>query len=139
MMRKEATLLPSFSSRCFWPLLYHSLAAATLGNSSKTTRLGGPAPESASGTATTTAPAIIRCSYSISSAIWNAARFVPATFTAPTWENVLKPVVARYRGKVSCIYFRADAGFANPDIYEYLEAEGVKYVARPTTCAGPMF
>jgi hypothetical protein len=35
---------------------------------------------------------------------------------------VLKPVVARYRGKVSRIYFRADAGFANPDICEYLEA-----------------
>jgi hypothetical protein len=43
--------------------------------------------------------------------------------SADGWENVLKPVVARYRGKVSRIYFRADAGFANPDIYEYLEAE----------------
>jgi hypothetical protein len=47
--------------------------------------------------------------------------------SADGWENVLKPVVARYRGKVSRIYFRADAGFANPDIYEYLEAQGVKY------------
>jgi hypothetical protein len=27
---------------------------------------------------------------------------------------VLKPVVARYQDKVSRIYFRADAGFANP-------------------------
>jgi Transposase DDE domain group 1 len=27
------------------------------------------------------------------------------------WEGVLKPVVERYRGKVSRIYFRADAGF----------------------------
>jgi hypothetical protein len=50
--------------------------------------------------------------------------------SADGWENVLKPVVARYRGKVSRIYFRADAGFANPDIYEYLEAEGVKYAIR---------
>jgi Transposase DDE domain group 1 len=43
--------------------------------------------------------------------------------SADGWESVLKPVVARYRGKVSRIYFRADAGFANPDVYEYLEAE----------------
>ena len=39
--------------------------------------------------------------------------------SADVWEGVLKPVVARYRGKVSRIYFRADAGFANPEVYEY--------------------
>jgi hypothetical protein len=39
---------------------------------------------------------------------------------------VLKPVVARYQGNISRIYFRADAGFANPEVYEYLEAEGIK-------------
>jgi len=49
---------------------------------------------------------------------------------ADGWENVLKPVVGRYRAKVSRIYFRADAGFVNPDVYEYLEAEGVKYAIR---------
>jgi hypothetical protein len=43
---------------------------------------------------------------------------------------VLKPVVTRYRSKVSRLYFRADAGFANPDVYEYLEAEGIKYAIR---------
>jgi hypothetical protein len=42
----------------------------------------------------------------------------------------LKPVVARYKGKVSRIYFRADAGFANPDVYECLEAERIKYAIR---------
>jgi hypothetical protein len=84
----------------------------------------------ACGTATTTAPAIIRCSCSISSAIWNAARFVPAMFTRRRLGECAEAVVARYRGKVSRIYFRADAGFANPDIYEYLEAEGVKYAIR---------
>ena len=47
--------------------------------------------------------------------------------SADGWDGVLKPVVARYQGKVSRIYFRADAGFANPDVYEYLEAEGIKY------------
>jgi hypothetical protein len=36
----------------------------------------------------------------------------------------------RYQGKVSRIYFRADAGFANPEVYEYLEAEGIKYGIR---------
>ncbi len=50
--------------------------------------------------------------------------------SADGWESVLKPVVARYRGKVSRIYFRADAGFANPDVYEYLEVERIKYAIR---------
>ena len=30
----------------------------------------------------------------------------------------------------SRIYFRADAGFANPDVYEFLEAEGIKDAIR---------
>ena len=46
------------------------------------------------------------------------------------WDGVLKPVVARYQGKVSRIYFRADAGFANPDVYEFLDAEQIKYAIR---------
>ncbi len=46
------------------------------------------------------------------------------------WDGVLKPVVARYQGKVSRIYFRADAGFANPEVYEFLEAEQIKYAIR---------
>src|SRR6266566_5157510 len=46
------------------------------------------------------------------------------------WGAVLKPVVARYQGKVSRIYFRADAGFANPEVYEFLEAEQIKYAIR---------
>ena len=50
--------------------------------------------------------------------------------SADGWEGVLKPVVTRYRGKGSRLYFRADAGFANPEIYEYLEAEGIKYAIR---------
>ena len=28
------------------------------------------------------------------------------------------------------IYFRADAGFANPEVYEFLEAERIKYAIR---------
>ena len=50
--------------------------------------------------------------------------------SADEWEGVLKPVVARYQGKVWRIYFRADAGFANPEVYEYLEAEAIKYAIR---------
>jgi Transposase DDE domain group 1 len=43
---------------------------------------------------------------------------------------VLKPVVMRYKGKVTRIYFRADAGFANPEVYEFLEGERIKYTIR---------
>ena len=50
--------------------------------------------------------------------------------SADEWEGVLKPVVARYRGKLSRIYFRTDAGFANPDVYERLEGERIKYAIR---------
>jgi Transposase DDE domain group 1 len=50
--------------------------------------------------------------------------------SADDWDGVLKPVVARYQGKVSRIYFRADAGFANPEVYEFLEAERIKYAIR---------
>ncbi|MBM3395876.1 MAG: IS1380 family transposase [Betaproteobacteria bacterium] len=50
--------------------------------------------------------------------------------SADGWHGVLEPVVARYRGRVSALYFRADAAFANPDVYEYLEAERIKYAIR---------
>jgi hypothetical protein len=50
--------------------------------------------------------------------------------SADGWGVTLKPIVARYQGKVSRIYFRGDAGFANPDVYEYLEGEGIKYAIR---------
>src|SRR5262249_41743551 len=54
--------------------------------------------------------------------------------SADGWDDVLKPVVARYQGKVSRIYFRADAAFAMPEVYEFLEAERIKYASgyRPT-------
>ena len=41
---------------------------------------------------------------------------------------MLKPVVARYQGKVSRIYFRADAAFAMPEVF--LEAERINYAIR---------
>jgi len=52
---------------------------------------------------------------------------VPATCAADGWDGVLKPVAAR---KVSRIFFRADAAFAMPEVYEFLEAERIKYAIR---------
>jgi hypothetical protein len=50
--------------------------------------------------------------------------------SANGWRAVLEPVVARYRGTVMRLYFRGDAAFANPEIYEFLEAEGIGYAIR---------
>ena len=49
--------------------------------------------------------------------------------SADGWRAVLEPVVARYRS-VKRLYFRGDAAFANPEIYEFLEAEGIGYTIR---------
>ena len=37
---------------------------------------------------------------------------------------MLEPVIARYRERGLDLYFRADAAFAKPEVYELLEAEG---------------
>ena len=50
--------------------------------------------------------------------------------SAHGWKEVVEPVVARYRSKFKRRYFRADAAFANPEVYEFLEAEGFKYAIR---------
>jgi hypothetical protein len=50
--------------------------------------------------------------------------------SADGWRTVLEPVVSRYRGTVKRRYFRADAAFANPEVYEFLEAKGMGYVIR---------
>src|SRR5215208_6071150 len=50
--------------------------------------------------------------------------------SADGWRAVLEPVVARYRGKVKRLFFRADAAFAGPELYEFLEARGIKYAIR---------
>ncbi len=44
--------------------------------------------------------------------------------SAADWRAALEPVVVRYRGKMKRRYFRGDAGYANPDIYEFLGVEG---------------
>lgn len=50
--------------------------------------------------------------------------------SADGWKDVLEPVVERYRDKVKRQYFRADAAFANPEVYAFLEEEGFKYAIR---------
>ena len=46
-------------------------------------------------------------------------------------------MIARYRERGVALYFRADAAFAKPEIYELLEAEGIRYAipgCRLTRC-----
>ena len=50
--------------------------------------------------------------------------------SAHGWREVLEPVVARYRDRKLRRYFRGDAAFASPDIYEFLEAEDYTYAIR---------
>ena len=79
----------------------------------------------------TPAPAITRCSCSTSLATSKrCALRAGNVHSADGWDDVLKPVVARYQRKVSRIYLRADAAFAMPEVYEFLEAERIKYAIR---------
>jgi len=50
--------------------------------------------------------------------------------SAADWRDVLEPVVARYRDRMKRRYFRGDAAYANPGIYEFLESEDYKYTIR---------
>jgi Transposase DDE domain group 1 len=55
--------------------------------------------------------------------------------SAEDWRLVLEPAVERYRIRDLRRYFRADAAFAKPEIYEFLEAEGYAYAIRLPTNA----
>jgi hypothetical protein len=50
--------------------------------------------------------------------------------SADGWRDVLVPVVERYKERQVRLYFRGDAAFASPAIYDYLEAEGMLYAIR---------
>jgi hypothetical protein len=50
--------------------------------------------------------------------------------SAEDWRLVLEPVIARYRARGGALYFRADAAFAKPELYELLELEGIRYAIR---------
>ena len=50
--------------------------------------------------------------------------------SAEDWRSVLDPVVARYRDGDIRRFFRGDAAFARPEVYEYLEEERFLYAIR---------
>ena len=50
--------------------------------------------------------------------------------SADRWKELLEPIVARYERKTVRQYFRGDAAFAKPEIYEYLGGEGL-FVCHP--------
>jgi hypothetical protein len=57
--------------------------------------------------------------------------------SAEDWCLVLEPVIARYRERGVDLYFRADAAFAKPEIYELLEA--IWCCRRTGPCGGPIY
>jgi hypothetical protein len=50
--------------------------------------------------------------------------------SAKDWLSVLEPIVTRYHDLQIPRYFRADAAFATPEIYEFLETKGYEYAIR---------
>ena len=62
---------------------------------------------------------------------WEGAMLRPGhVHSADDWQQLLAPVVARYRDSKLRKYLRADAAFAKPEVYEYLEREGFLYAMR---------
>ena len=50
--------------------------------------------------------------------------------SADGWRDLLEPIVERYKHTGKRLYFRGDAAFASPDVYEYLEEKKVLYAIR---------
>jgi len=50
--------------------------------------------------------------------------------SADQWKEVLDPIVKRYENRKNRKYFRGDAAFAKPEVYEYLEEHGFLYAIR---------
>lgn len=50
--------------------------------------------------------------------------------SAEQWREVLGPVVSRYRDRKIKRFLRADAAFAGPEMYRFLEEEGFSYAIR---------
>jgi hypothetical protein len=46
------------------------------------------------------------------------------------WQELLEPVVKGYRKKGLRLFFRGDAAFGKPEVYEYLEQETIGYTIR---------
>jgi len=54
----------------------------------------------------------------------------PAATAEDHRARLLEPVVTRYQDSGKRLYFRGDAAFANPEMYEFLEAERIGYTIR---------
>ena len=63
-------------------------------------------------------------------AIWSGARYGQATCIGRRLARHIGTSRVAYRGKGTRLYFRGDAAFANPEIYEFLEVEGMGYAIR---------
>jgi hypothetical protein len=50
--------------------------------------------------------------------------------SADDWQEVLEPIIDRYLKMALRLLFRADAAFAKPEIYAYLEAKNIGYAIR---------
>ena len=50
--------------------------------------------------------------------------------SADDWQEVLEPIIDRYLKMALRLLFRADAAFAKPEIYAYLEAKSIGYAIR---------
>ena len=60
-----------------------------------------------------------------------AAKLCPGNVhSAEGWDEVLLPIIDRYRRRRQRVVVRADAAFARPEIYEALEHRGVRYEIR---------
>ena len=50
--------------------------------------------------------------------------------SADDWRSVLEPIISRYRYSDIPRFFRGDVGFADPEIYHFLESEDYFYAIR---------
>ena len=50
--------------------------------------------------------------------------------SAEGWRETLEPIVERYQKRRMRLLFRADAAFAKPEVYEYLEPRHIGYSIR---------
>jgi Transposase DDE domain group 1 len=50
--------------------------------------------------------------------------------SAEDWKQVLAPAVERHLARATRVLFRGDAAFAKPELYDYLEENGIEYAIR---------
>ena len=50
--------------------------------------------------------------------------------SADGWKEFIEPIVERYLKMAVRLLFRADAAFAKPELYEYMESKSIGYVIR---------